>query len=429
VQDIKILGNNIEEKTVLFSTVEKDYTFKFENLAEFRDFLIYFIFVRKTANGQKLFDPPECVRSSHQFLSLIRQSQQLSEHNRKLLKAGFPAQHLRDDVRPLDHSANQQAGLVVSQAAPEEAERDLQRKKKQDLIKNCDTDDEIEALERKKKKKKQPQTLPPEADPAQEAASPPPPKPQERPQRHIVRKELPADEPVQKVALKKPTVSLQARQSKPPVAEKDAEADEPVEGPQKTREAQKPQATGLASSLPGTGVARPMRLAPSNQQTLRSTLDPQTAKKPLADKEETLPRPSNSNFVDDTVDIDFTTSLAVSKVADPLLVAEPTHQPLTSSLVTGGPKPKLITPKVNFTPKPPNKNTLFIDKLPPQERKAAVPEPSFKLPDQKPRLKQLQRDEEGDWEVDTHQQAEPRAPAKVSHNNNNKNNEDFDFDD
>lgn len=46
---------------MLFSTVDKDYTFKFENLAEFRDFLIYFIFVKKAANGQKLFDPPECV--------------------------------------------------------------------------------------------------------------------------------------------------------------------------------------------------------------------------------------------------------------------------------------------------------------------------------------------------------------------------------
>ena len=57
------MGNNLEEKIVQIMTKDRSYVFKFENLNEFRDFLIYFIFLRKTSNNQQLFEPPESVIS------------------------------------------------------------------------------------------------------------------------------------------------------------------------------------------------------------------------------------------------------------------------------------------------------------------------------------------------------------------------------
>lgn len=64
-------ANNIEEKMVEVHVSDRKYVFKFENLNEFRDFLIYFIFIRKTSNQQQLFQPPEavCEKINHSFCS------------------------------------------------------------------------------------------------------------------------------------------------------------------------------------------------------------------------------------------------------------------------------------------------------------------------------------------------------------------------
>ena len=61
IEKIYILGDLIDEKTVIVETTGKTYTFRFENLNEFRDFLLYFMHVRKTSNSQQLFAPPDCV--------------------------------------------------------------------------------------------------------------------------------------------------------------------------------------------------------------------------------------------------------------------------------------------------------------------------------------------------------------------------------
>ena len=55
------MGNNLDEKMVKVQTKDREYVFKFENLNEFRDFLIYFIFLKKTSNNQQLFEPSDNV--------------------------------------------------------------------------------------------------------------------------------------------------------------------------------------------------------------------------------------------------------------------------------------------------------------------------------------------------------------------------------
>lgn len=55
------MGNNLEDKMVQIATKDRNYVFKFENMNEFRDFLIYFVFLRKSSNNQQLFEPPESV--------------------------------------------------------------------------------------------------------------------------------------------------------------------------------------------------------------------------------------------------------------------------------------------------------------------------------------------------------------------------------
>lgn len=59
---MQIAGNNLDEKMVEIITTERKYIFRFENLNEFRDFLIYFIFIRKSSNQQQLFVPPDMVQ-------------------------------------------------------------------------------------------------------------------------------------------------------------------------------------------------------------------------------------------------------------------------------------------------------------------------------------------------------------------------------
>ena len=56
------MGNNLDEKMVKVQTKDREYVFKFENLNEFRDFLIYFIFLKKTSNNQQLFEPSDNVK-------------------------------------------------------------------------------------------------------------------------------------------------------------------------------------------------------------------------------------------------------------------------------------------------------------------------------------------------------------------------------
>ena len=55
------MGNNLDEKMVKVQAKDREYVFKFENLNEFRDFLIYFIFLKKTSNNQQLFEPSDNV--------------------------------------------------------------------------------------------------------------------------------------------------------------------------------------------------------------------------------------------------------------------------------------------------------------------------------------------------------------------------------
>jgi hypothetical protein len=64
IEKVSIMGNNMDERLVEMVLKERKYLFKFENLNEFRDFLIYFIFVRKTSNKQQLFEPSENVAAS-----------------------------------------------------------------------------------------------------------------------------------------------------------------------------------------------------------------------------------------------------------------------------------------------------------------------------------------------------------------------------
>ena len=52
------------------TTNDRAFVFKFENLNEFRDFLIYFIFLRKSSNNQQLFEPPETVAASDSSFSV-----------------------------------------------------------------------------------------------------------------------------------------------------------------------------------------------------------------------------------------------------------------------------------------------------------------------------------------------------------------------
>ena len=61
IEKVSVMGNNLDERMVQITTKDRAYIFKFENLNEMRDFLIYFIFLRKTSNNQQLFEPPECV--------------------------------------------------------------------------------------------------------------------------------------------------------------------------------------------------------------------------------------------------------------------------------------------------------------------------------------------------------------------------------
>lgn len=58
---MQIAGNNLDEKMIEIITVDRKYVLRFENMNEFRDFLIYFIFIRKTSNHQQLFTPPNVV--------------------------------------------------------------------------------------------------------------------------------------------------------------------------------------------------------------------------------------------------------------------------------------------------------------------------------------------------------------------------------
>lgn len=58
------MGNNMDERMVEITLKERTYIFKFENLNEFRDFMIYFIFIKKTSNKQQLFEPSESVGAS-----------------------------------------------------------------------------------------------------------------------------------------------------------------------------------------------------------------------------------------------------------------------------------------------------------------------------------------------------------------------------
>lgn len=403
VRDVKILGNNIEEKTVLLGTADKDYTFKFENLAEFRDFLIYFIFVKKVANGQKLFDPPEPVPLPHQFLDLIRQSQLLSEQNRKLLKAGLPPTHLRDDVRPLDPPGPPPRPPLDPQPPAELPDRDLERRKKQEQLKNCPTDDEDEPQEKKKKKKKpadQPQPPAPPEEPA-----PLPAKPQERAQRLLVRRDLadPDPDPAPKLALKKPAAGLPAKPLRASLAEK-------------PREAPRLQAQGLREEDPPSpgSPSRPSRAA-------QPRADPSPESKPGQAPGAAKPR---SKFVDDSIDIDFSSSVRADKLPDPRPdpdAPQPAAPSLSGSLANSsalgasGPRPRLlIQPKVLFGSNQVPKQAAPRDKQP-------APEARAKEVEAKPRPKPKPRDEDGDWQMGPEQQQAPRGPARLA-------SDEFDFD-
>lgn len=47
--------------TTIVNTLSRQYKFRFETMSEFRDFMIYFLYVKKLSTNQPLFDPPECV--------------------------------------------------------------------------------------------------------------------------------------------------------------------------------------------------------------------------------------------------------------------------------------------------------------------------------------------------------------------------------
>ena len=54
----------MDERLVEITLKERKYIFKFENMNEFRDFMIYFIFVKKSSTKQQLFEPSESVGAS-----------------------------------------------------------------------------------------------------------------------------------------------------------------------------------------------------------------------------------------------------------------------------------------------------------------------------------------------------------------------------
>jgi hypothetical protein len=335
------------------------------------------------------------------------------------LKQGLPAQHLTDDVRPLDSPPAPQTSLASSQLSPEELERENERKRKQEIIKNCDTDDENELLEKKKKKKKHaeapPQEAPPEPASQQTAAE------HDRPQRHIVRRDI-AEGPVQKLSLTK-EAGGPSRPLKAAFAERTEDSNPPKEALKKSQEEQKPLGpAGLSLSQPEGGAPKPMKLslsgAPSQLQprTLKFSHPQKKEEEPKAGKEkESKPK---SKFIDDTVDIEFTSSVVVPRDVEPqpgtqtALASDPHLAgsfPTASTLSTAGAKPRLlITPKVNFSTKP------SADK--------PGPEPKLKLSDQKPKQKLQSKGEEDDWEIGNKGKPAPKALPKANH-------DDFDLDD
>lgn len=129
------MGNNIDEKMIQINTTDRSYVFKFENLNEFRDFLIYFIFIRKSGNNQQLFEPPQV------FLDLIRKSQALSDANRNLLLQTRPAQPAP-------------ANLRHSELTPSELKKQEKMKQKGHL--NTDDEEELQKeLEREANRTKE----------------------------------------------------------------------------------------------------------------------------------------------------------------------------------------------------------------------------------------------------------------------------------
>lgn len=59
--NVAVFAHKVEDMTTIVNTLSRQYKFKFETMSEFRDFMIYFLYVKKLSTNQPLFDPPECV--------------------------------------------------------------------------------------------------------------------------------------------------------------------------------------------------------------------------------------------------------------------------------------------------------------------------------------------------------------------------------
>lgn len=63
MESVTIQGS-LDEKTALVRCTKRDYVLRFENMTEFREFMLYFVFIKKAYNHKSLFEPTPEVRSA-----------------------------------------------------------------------------------------------------------------------------------------------------------------------------------------------------------------------------------------------------------------------------------------------------------------------------------------------------------------------------
>lgn len=80
------IQGSLDDKTALIRCTKRDYVMRFENMTEFREFMLYFVFIKKAYNHKSLFEPTAEVGSDnlvhipHQEIANDHRAEQEDSH-------------------------------------------------------------------------------------------------------------------------------------------------------------------------------------------------------------------------------------------------------------------------------------------------------------------------------------------------------------